>query len=144
MRLRSVTIGTHGLPGGPDLLPRMDGVTWIVDDPLADGRPDFVPMDGRAFPGLVAAADVVFTKPGYGIVAESLVAGSRIAWLPRGRFPEAPSLEAILRGRGDPEAAGDPQSVRVAIAAARAAGRPAAVGNPDEADHIADAVLSVI
>lgn len=139
-----VAFSAHGLPRGPDLLPQMDGITWIVDDPLAGERPDFVPMGGRAFPGLVAAVDVVFTKPGYGIVAESLVAGSRIVWLPRGRFPEAPSLEAILRGRGDPQVSGEPGALRHGIHEARAAGRPAPVGDPDEADHIAAAVLSVI
>jgi L-arabinokinase len=139
-----VAFSAHGLPGGPEILPRIDGITWIVDDPLAGERPDFVPMGGRPFPGLVAAADAVFTKPGYGIVAESLVAGSRIAWIPRGRFPEAPSLEAILRGRGDPEVPGGPAGVREGIVAALAAGRPGPVGDPDEADHIAAAVLSTL
>lgn len=46
---------------------------------------------------LVAAADVVMTKPGYGIVAECLANGARILYTSRGDFPEYPILEAAVR-----------------------------------------------
>jgi hypothetical protein len=39
----------------------------------------------------------VLTKPGYGIVAETALAGARVVWVDRGPFPEAAALEAWLR-----------------------------------------------
>jgi UDP:flavonoid glycosyltransferase YjiC (YdhE family) len=46
---------------------------------------------------LVAAADVVVTKPGYGIVAECLANDARVLYTSRGDFPEYPILEAAVR-----------------------------------------------
>jgi L-arabinokinase len=71
-------------------------VPWIPEGPL--------PANVRALEGarirheeLVAAADVVVTKPGYGIVAECLANGPRILYTSRGDFPEYPILEEALR-----------------------------------------------
>jgi L-arabinokinase len=41
---------------------------------------------------VVAAADVVVTKPGYGIVSDAIGAGSRLVYTERGDFPEYPIL----------------------------------------------------
>ncbi|MDX1690246.1 MAG: hypothetical protein R3290_04395 [Acidimicrobiia bacterium] len=139
-----VAFSAHGLPGGPDLLPRMPGVTWVVDDDFAGLRPDFEAMDRRPFPGLVAGAGAVLTKPGYGIVAEALACGARLAWIPRGRFPEAASLEEVLRGRGDPAVeAMTPEAVGRAVAEALGAAGPAPLGDPDEGDRVAAEVLRI-
>jgi len=41
---------------------------------------------------LVGAADVVVTKPGYGIVTDCIGAGARLVYTDRGDFPEYPIL----------------------------------------------------
>jgi len=63
------------------------------------GPPNIVSFDARRVrhEDLVAAADVVMTKPGYGIVAECLANGARILYTSRGDFPEYPILEAAVR-----------------------------------------------
>ena len=43
---------------------------------------------GLGYPDLVAAADVVVTKPGYGIVSECIANGAALLYTSRGRFPE--------------------------------------------------------
>ena len=45
---------------------------------------------------LVRAADVVVTKPGYGIVSDAIAAGTRIVYTERGDFPEYPILVAEM------------------------------------------------
>lgn len=83
-------------------LPRLPDVTWVSAPPMADpGRDDCVHVPGVPYPALVAGADLVLTKPGYGILAECAAAGVPIAWLDRGRFPEAASLTEYLTARGD-------------------------------------------
>lgn len=43
---------------------------------------------GLAYADLVAAADVVVTKPGYGIVSECIANGASVLYTSRGRFAE--------------------------------------------------------
>jgi L-arabinokinase len=43
---------------------------------------------GIRYPDLVAAADVVVSKPGYGIVSECVANGAALLYTSRGRFPE--------------------------------------------------------
>ncbi len=97
-----VSFGRWGLDRLAEILPEIEGVTWITDDDTARSRSDGMWLPDATYPSLVAGSAVVLTKPGYGIVAESLLAGTRLAWIPRGRFPETPSLEAVLEARGDP------------------------------------------
>jgi L-arabinokinase len=47
---------------------------------------------GLEYPDLVAAADVVVTKPGYGIVTDCIGARTRLVYTGRGDFPEYPIL----------------------------------------------------
>jgi L-arabinokinase len=47
---------------------------------------------GLAYPELIGAADVVVTKPGYGIVADAIAARARMVFTDRGDFPEYPIL----------------------------------------------------
>jgi L-arabinokinase len=55
---------------------------------------------GLRYEDLVGAADVVMTKPGYGIVAECIANGTPMLYTPRGRFAEydrlVPGIEAYL------------------------------------------------
>jgi len=47
---------------------------------------------GIRYEDLVAACDVVLTKPGYGIVSECVANGTAIVYTPRGAFAEYPIL----------------------------------------------------
>jgi len=47
---------------------------------------------GLGYPDLVGAADVVVTKPGYGIVTDCIGAGTRLVYTDRGDFPEYPVM----------------------------------------------------
>jgi UDP:flavonoid glycosyltransferase YjiC (YdhE family) len=49
---------------------------------------------GLEYIDLVGAADVVVTKPGYGIVTDALAARTRMVYTDRGDFPEYPILVA--------------------------------------------------
>src|SRR5262249_20386863 len=51
---------------------------------------------GLAYQDLVRAADVVVTKPGYGIVSDAIAAGARMVYTERGGFPEYPILLAEM------------------------------------------------
>ncbi len=53
---------------------------------------------GIAFEDLVAAADVVVTKPGYGMIAECAANDTAMLYTSRGRFPEYEVLVAGLPG----------------------------------------------
>ena len=49
------------------------------------------------YPDLIRAADVVLTKPGYGIFAESMAHGTPVAYAHRDGFREAALLEEYIR-----------------------------------------------
>ena len=106
-RVVLVSFGGFGLRQFEALLPRIPGVRWVLSPPMPRlDRPDVIYVEHTAFPSLVAGADAVLTKPGYSILVEAALAGTPIAWIPRGFFPEARSLEAALRARGDAEVHG--------------------------------------
>ena len=46
------------------------------------------PPAGLTYPDLVAAADVVLSKPGYGIISECVANGTPLLYTSRGRFAE--------------------------------------------------------
>jgi L-arabinokinase len=51
---------------------------------------------GLGYEDVVTAADVVVTKPGYGIVTDAIAARTRIVYTERGDFPEYPILVAEM------------------------------------------------
>jgi hypothetical protein len=51
---------------------------------------------GLDYPDVVGAADVVVTKPGYGIVSDCIGAGTRLVYTDRGDFPEYPVMVAEM------------------------------------------------
>jgi L-arabinokinase len=68
---------------------------------MAAGHAGLRPLpQGIAYPDLVNAADVVVTKPGYGIVAECLAHRTPVLFTPRGAFREQPLLVAGLQHYG--------------------------------------------
>jgi L-arabinokinase len=77
----------------------------LLTGPLADGAP---PANARRVDGpeleaaglryedLVAAADAVLTKPGYGIVTDCIAARTRLVYTERGDFAEYPVMVAEM------------------------------------------------
>jgi L-arabinokinase len=59
---------------------------------LATLAPASLDTAGLGYEDLVGAADVVVTKPGYGIVSDAIGAGTRLVYTDRGDFPEYPIL----------------------------------------------------
>lgn len=59
-------------------------VRYLASEELEQG--------GLHYEDVVGAADVVVTKPGYGIVTDAIGAGTRIVYTDRGDFPEYPVL----------------------------------------------------
>lgn len=93
--------------GGMDLpLPfaawaRLPGWRWLAPEPVP-GRPDmpFWRDGGLAFNELVAAVDVVVTKPGYGTFTECAVNGVPVLFLQRHGWAESRYLVDWLRRNG--------------------------------------------
>lgn len=84
-------------------LPRsLPGVTFVVTEAGRDTVPPpcrVISMEamrsaGVRYQDLVAAVDVVMTKPGYGIVAECIANRTPMIYTSRGRFVEYPCLVA--------------------------------------------------
>jgi len=132
-----VSFGGFGLHDLDARLPRLPGVTWVMAPPMPRlSRPDVHYVDGVPYPSLVAGADVVLTKPGYGIFAEASLSGTRIGWWPRGAFPEAPFLEQALRDRGDRALSDDLRELPALLAS------PAPAPRPHDLDSLVEHVLS--
>ena len=73
--------GVHGLD-----VTRLDlGADWIV---LADFDDARIYEAGLRYEDLVAAVDVVLTKPGYGIISECIANNTAMVYTSRGRFAE--------------------------------------------------------
>jgi hypothetical protein len=88
-----VSFGGFGLDEAERRIPRVAGVTWILAPPMPDlRRPDTRFAAGERYLSLLAAADAVLTKPGYGIVCEAARARTRLLYTDRGDFPEYPWL----------------------------------------------------
>ena len=94
------SFGGLGLPGfDPRVLAGTPDATFVVSDgggPLpgnvrlvAAGDMDAARIE---YVDLVAAADVVVTKPGYGIVSDAIAARTRMLYTDRGDFPEYPIM----------------------------------------------------
>jgi L-arabinokinase len=100
-----VSFGGIGMPGfGPQVLSPLP-YQFVVSDGTGPLPDNVRRVDGRAleqadigYADLVAAADVVLTKPGYGIVSDAIGAGTRILYTERGDFPEYPILVEGMRG----------------------------------------------
>jgi L-arabinokinase len=93
------SFGGHGAPIPYAAAARLNDVTLLVTDHEtaeegdAGGRLVRLPRQqlraaGLAYPDLVAAADVVISKPGYGIVSECIANGAALLYARRGRFAE--------------------------------------------------------
>ena len=101
------SFGGYGLPGlDTDLLAKFKKYTVITtanvpmsrarkETPLSERKGSFVSINeegmydaGVRYEDLVAAAEAVVTKPGYGIIAEAIANDAAILYTSRGHFPE--------------------------------------------------------
>jgi hypothetical protein len=87
-------------------LGEMADVGFVATEPFADAPPNLtcLPRSQLDYTALLAACDAVITKPGYGIVASSLVNGVRVLYATRDDFPETPILVRALEEHGTAEA----------------------------------------
>lgn len=93
-----------GIDGGlpPSDLPRNAGVCWVCNEPVPEGIDGVVslPALGLSFIDMLASADVVITKPGYGTLVEAVCNGVAVVSVERPDWPETPYLEAWTRAHG--------------------------------------------
>jgi hypothetical protein len=75
-----LSFGAYGANLPMDAVARLDGFTVI-----SAARE---PPAGFRYPDLVAASDVVISKPGYGIISECIANGAALLYTSRGRFVE--------------------------------------------------------
>ena len=70
--------------------------------PLPGASPNYHLVDKKFFSyeDLVASAEVMVTKIGYGVVSQGLINGTPLIYLPREDFAEFPVLEEAVRGWG--------------------------------------------
>ena len=97
-----LSFGGLGLPGlRPAAFGSLGGYQLLLTGRAGDGRVpanlrrldgDALAVVGLSYPDLVGAADVVVTKPGYGIVTDCIGAATRLVYTDRGDFPEYPVM----------------------------------------------------
>jgi L-arabinokinase len=105
--LALVSFGGVGVPGfDPGVLRGVNGWTFLLtgldrvgEANTMEGPANATGLDlgrlralGLSYIDLVSAADVVITKPGYGIVTDAIAARTRMVYTERGDFPEYPIL----------------------------------------------------
>jgi L-arabinokinase len=96
-----LSFGGVGMPGlDPAAYGRMSEYLFLLTGRAGDGSAsnlrrletrDLAAL-GLDYPDLVGAADVVVSKPGYGIVTDCIGARTRLVYTDRGDFPEYPIL----------------------------------------------------
>jgi L-arabinokinase len=95
--LRGIDLGSYGQLSGYRFV--LTGASGEGDPPpnlvrLAGGD---LEAAGLEYTDLVGAADVVVTKPGYGIVTDCIGAGTPMVYTDRGDFPEYPILSREMK-----------------------------------------------
>lgn len=99
--------GGFGLPGFDEasVAAEEDLVFVAFGEPSATTPPHVLRVrdDALHVPDLVAAADVVVTKLGYGIVSEACARDTGLLYTPRPDFPEFPVMKQALPGRARAE-----------------------------------------
>ena len=84
------SFGGLGLPGlTPESIEADPEVRYLFPQELTEDRLSALSL---RYADVVAAADVVITKPGYGIVTDAIAGGTRLVYTDRGDFPEYPIL----------------------------------------------------
>lgn len=98
---RLVLVATGGIPLRlpMEAWPSLPGVRYVVPPEWQVTRHDSIPFDrlGLAFSDVLASADLLLTKPGYGSFTEAAGCGVPVLYVPREDWPESAYLEAWLR-----------------------------------------------
>lgn len=100
-----VSFGGIGMPAfDPGLFARLADFHFLIEGREGSWPANVTTADAArrealrmGYQDLVRAADVVVTKPGYGIVSDAIAAGTRIVYTERGDFPEYPILVAEMQ-----------------------------------------------
>ena len=99
-----VLFSLGGIPGGPPAadLPGNGDVCWICDATVQGRAPGVVAVDetGFSFIDLVATADAVVTKPGYGTVVEAVCNGAALISVERPDWPETAFMQSWACAHG--------------------------------------------
>jgi L-arabinokinase len=106
------------------------------------------PPAGLTYPDLVAAADVVVSKPGYGIVSECVANGTPLLYTSRGQFAEydvfVEHMPRLLRCRYLPPADFHAGKWGTAVRALLRQESPATRPRMDGAEEAAEAILNLV
>lgn len=78
--LTNYTIATTDIPAGENAIKPAPGLLHISEQQIYD--------NGLRYEDLVRGADVVVTKPGYGIISEAIANGAALLYTSRGDFAE--------------------------------------------------------
>lgn len=90
-----LSFGGVGFPAlTPELLGRNGPFRCVAPSELTVERLDRI---GLRFPDVVSAADVIVSKPGYGIVTDAIGARTPLVYVERGDFPEYPIMVAEMQ-----------------------------------------------
>ncbi len=96
-----IAFGGMAYPLDYSRFPRLPGWKWVLaGDPC--GHPDLIDRETvpLSFGDLLASADVILGKPGYGTFTEAAVNGVPMLYIPRPDWPEAPYMIKWLRDNG--------------------------------------------
>jgi UDP:flavonoid glycosyltransferase YjiC (YdhE family) len=136
-----LSFGAYGVDYPIEAVSRSTGVTMIsaVREPPA----------GFRYPDLVAASDVVISKPGYGIISECVANGAALLYTSRGHFVEYDLLVAemprFLRCRyisqEDLRAGQWAEAIDALLAQPEPRERPRVDGAGAVADHIVNRII---
>lgn len=101
---RLVVFSLGGIPGGPRAadLPANGDVCWLCDAAVQGRAEGVVAAEdaGMPFIDLLATADAVITKPGYGTLVEALCNGTAFVSLERPDWPETEWLQSWACSHG--------------------------------------------
>lgn len=91
--------------------PAIEGVSWIVTEAVRSRRDDLTDFNSLEMPfiDVLASADAVLTKPGYGTYAEAVCNGIPVLTLARPDWPETAYLNSWVRQYGHLEVITDEQ-----------------------------------
>jgi L-arabinokinase len=83
-------------------LVKFGGWDFVGIYPLPGASANYHLMDKKSFPyeDLVASAELMVTKIGYGVVSQALINGTPLIYLPREDFAEFPVLEKAIQEWG--------------------------------------------
>lgn len=92
------SFGAYGLSGPDFFFDRLDKDSEIFISGLENFQHSRIRnIQGEYYPDLIAAADFTVTKPGYGILAETYLAGTPVIYTDRGDFAEYPHLVEAMK-----------------------------------------------